>query len=125
MAICFTIAYYLWGAIDVYLLVVTDHPGIVASLFVLPEGAVAGWLVPLRSIYFSIVTMTTLGFGDMYANANNYWIAALFGHLLLGLQVLLGYALLGALVKRFAVLLQSGLIAAESKRNKKKPKRDR
>jgi hypothetical protein len=43
--------------------------------------------------------MTTLGFGDMHANCKSF-----FGHLLLTLQVILGYVLLGALVTRLAVL---------------------
>jgi hypothetical protein len=47
--------------------------------------------------------MTTLGFGDMYANAQSIW-----GHILLSLQVILGYVLLGALVTRFAVLFTAG-----------------
>jgi len=115
MATCFAIVYYIWGAVDYYLLGVTDHPGIVANLFVSQHGPVDFSLVLLRSIYFSIVTMTTLGFGDMYANANNYTLAAVCGHLLLGLQVILGYVLLGALVTRFGVLFTSGLIPGEFK----------
>jgi hypothetical protein len=47
--------------------------------------------------------MTTLGFGDMYANAHSVW-----GHILLSVQVILGYVLLGALVTRFAVLFTAG-----------------
>ncbi|NOR67208.1 MAG: hypothetical protein GQ528_07620 [Woeseiaceae bacterium] len=50
-----------------------------------------------------IVTMTTLGFGDMYGNAQSIW-----GHILLTIQVILGYVLLGALVARFAVLFTAG-----------------
>lgn len=57
----------------------------------------------LRPIYFSIVTMTTLGFGDMYARKGS-WI----GHFLLTVQVILGYVLLGAMVTRFAVLFTAG-----------------
>ncbi len=59
-------------------------------------------LIILRPIYFSVVTMTTLGFGDMFANAQSIW-----GHILLTLQVILGYVLLGALVTRLAVLFTS------------------
>ena len=51
--------------------------------------------------------MTTLGFGDMYANAHSF-VRGLFGHVLLALQVLLGYVLLAALVTRFAVLFTAG-----------------
>ena len=47
--------------------------------------------------------MTTLGFGDIYAHPTSFW-----GHLLLTLQVLLGYVLLAALVTRFAVLFTAG-----------------
>jgi hypothetical protein len=47
--------------------------------------------------------MTTLGFGDMYANKGS-----IAGHVLLILQVILGYVLLGALVTRFAVLFTAG-----------------
>jgi hypothetical protein len=115
MAVCFAIIYYIWGALDYYLLDVPGNPGIVANLFIDQYRPVIGWLVPLRSFYFSIVTMTTLGFGDMYANTNNYWFAAICGHLLLMLQVLLGYCLLGALVTRFAVLFKSGLITDKLK----------
>ena len=119
IAICFAIVYYIWGAVDYYLLGITDHPGIVANLFIDQQRPVICWLVLLRSIYFSIVTMTTLGFGDMYANAHNYWFAAACGHLLLGLQVLLGYCLLGALITRFAVLFKSGVIPGEFQEKQK------
>lgn len=124
MAICFAIIYYVWGAVDYYILGVTDsvgaglgwHPGIVANLFIDQGRPVLSWLVPLRSIYFSIVTMTTLGFGDMYANTNNYWLAAACGHLLLMLQVLLGYVMLGTLVTRIGILFTSGLIPSTLKK---------
>ncbi len=59
-------------------------------------------LIILRPIYFSVATMTTLGFGDMFANAQSIW-----GHILLTLQVILGYVLLGALITRLAVLFTS------------------
>jgi hypothetical protein len=57
--------------------------------------------LPLRAVYFSVITMTTLGFGDMHAAAGNPW-----GHLLLMVQVILGYILLGALITRFAIMFQ-------------------
>jgi hypothetical protein len=56
-----------------------------------------------HAIYFSVVTMTTLGFGDIAANPDSWW-----GQTLLMLQVLLGYVLLAALVTRFAVLFTAG-----------------
>jgi len=53
----------------------------------------------IHSLYFSVVTMTTLGFGDIAANPDSY-----FGQILLMVQVILGYVLLGALITRLAVL---------------------
>ena len=67
-----------------------------------------------RTIYLSIVTMTTLGFGDMHANCQSFW-----GHLLLTVQVILGYVLLGALVTRFGVLFTSGVVPGQFKQQKK------
>lgn len=61
------------------------------------------WPVRLvRSVYFSVVTMTTLGFGDMYAAAHS-----IPGYVLLMLHVVLGYVLLAALVTRVAILFTS------------------
>ncbi len=82
-----------------YILSVVSPPGVVNSLVEGKEGSVPGWLIPFRSIYFSIVTMTTLGFGDMHANCRSF-----LGYLLLTIQVILGYVLLGAMVTRLAVL---------------------
>lgn len=53
-----------------------------------------------RSFYFSIVTMTTLGYGDMYASTQSIW-----GYILLISQVLFGYLMLGALITRFSIML--------------------
>lgn len=55
--------------------------------------SVDGDLSFIRSVYFSVVTMTTLGFGDIYANACSW-----FSQLLLITHVLSGYVLLGALI---------------------------
>ncbi len=55
------------------------------------------------ALYFSIVTMTTLGFGDVYAAPNSA-----LGQFLLSSQVVLGYVLLGVLVTRFAMLFTAG-----------------
>jgi len=107
LALVFANIYYHWGRIA--------PPGIVRNLFVGENGvAVPWWLVPLRTLYFSIVTMTTLGFGDMYANAHSVW-----GHIMLSLQVILGYVLLGALVTRFAVLFTAGGPAGKFAEEKK------
>ena len=107
LALVFANIYYHWGRIA--------PPGIVRNLFVGENGvAVPWWLVPLRTLYFSIVTMTTLGFGDMYANAHSVW-----GHIMLSLQVILGYVLLAALVTRFAVLFTAGGPAGKFAEEKK------
>jgi hypothetical protein len=55
------------------------------------------------ALYFSVVTMTTLGFGDAYASPYST-----LGQFLLSVQVMLGYFLLGALITRFAVLFTAG-----------------
>jgi uncharacterized protein YjbI with pentapeptide repeats len=59
-------------------------------------------LRPCRAIYFSVVTMTTLGFGDMNANPDS-----IRGHIILSFQVMIGYLLLGALICRFGIYFQS------------------
>jgi hypothetical protein len=93
-AIAFAVVYWLWG--------LAAPPGIVENLFADREGKPIEWRL-VRAIYFSVVTMTTLGFGDMCANPHSVW-----GHVVLSLQVILGYVLLGALVTRFAVLFTAG-----------------
>lgn len=95
LALLFAAIYYTCG--------LASPPGIVSNLFEDAQGPVPGWLVPFRALYFSIVTMTTLGFGDMYAETGSLW-----GHLLLTVQVLLGYCLLAALVTRLAILFTAG-----------------
>ncbi|MFP4056011.1 MAG: potassium channel family protein [Candidatus Brocadiia bacterium] len=60
-----------------------------------------------HALYFSVVTMTTLGFGDVYADPRSH-----LGQFLLSFQVTLGYVLLGALVTRLAVLFTAGGPAA-------------
>jgi len=62
----------------------------------------------VRALYFSVVTMTTLGFGDMHAkvDAAHGWQAYL-SHVVLSVHVLVGYVVLGALITRFAILFQS------------------
>jgi uncharacterized protein YjbI with pentapeptide repeats len=57
----------------------------------------------VHAFYFSVVTMTTLGFGDIAANPDSWQ-----GQVLLMVQVILGHVLLGALVTRFAVLFTAG-----------------
>ena len=81
-----------------------NPPGVIDSLAIEPHQPFWHYLFLciIRPIYFSIVTMTTLGFGDMYAYSQS-----ILGHLLLTIQVLLGYILLGALITRFAILFTS------------------
>ncbi len=62
----------------------------------------AGLQGPLHAFYFSVVTMTTLGFGDIHANP-----ASGVGQVVLMCQVLLGYMLLGALICRLGVLFEA------------------
>jgi uncharacterized protein YjbI with pentapeptide repeats len=73
----------------------------------------------LRGVYFSVVTMTTLGFGDLYAKAASYW-----GHVLLMAQVILGYVLLGALITRLGILF-TGEAPAASPTSRKRKRRSR
>ena len=108
LAFAFASVYYWGGVVDFYLLGNKTNPGFVDSLFVVGDRLVPWWQVPLRSIYFSIVTMTTLGFGDMHANPFGTLIIPLIGYVLLIIQVLLGYVLLGALVTRLAFLFNAG-----------------
>ena len=98
LAILFALVYYF-------------VPGIVSKLHV--TGSRFSDLI--RACYFSIVTMTTLGFGDMYAEPGSK-----AGHILLILQVLLGYILLAALVTRFAVLFTAGGPAGSFPKKKSK-----
>lgn len=64
------------------------------------------WQTLARSLYFSIVTMTTLGFGDMHASKAIGWPGYL-GYILLSLQVIIGYIILGAIVTRLGILFTS------------------
>ncbi len=85
LAFAFAIIYRLWPSCVIVMGKVGDIRGF--------------W----HALYFSVVTMTTLGFGDVAANPDSWG-----GQTLLMLQVILGYVLLGALVTRFAVLFTAG-----------------
>ncbi len=97
LALAFAAIYGYWAY--------SSPPGIVSDLMVEPH--LPAWhyfaLLLVRPFYFSVVTMTTLGFGDMHADPQSVW-----GHILLTIQVILGYLLLGALITRFAVLFTAG-----------------
>jgi hypothetical protein len=85
LAFVFALIYWLWPKCVLVNGIVGDIKGFVHAL------------------YFSVVTMTTLGFGDIAANPDSWK-----GQGLLMLQVIFGYVLLGALVTRFAVLFTAG-----------------
>jgi len=69
----------------------------------------------LRALYFSLTIMTSLGFEKMHPLPGSEP-----GYLLVGLQSILGYVLLGALVTRLSVLFTSGGPAGEfSKRGER------
>ncbi|MCA8995005.1 MAG: pentapeptide repeat-containing protein [Planctomycetaceae bacterium] len=115
LAIAFTVLSFLFAAI--YLIPTpTWFPSwcptwnlepFVTNLEVIEQDApkedihVTGGNLLVRSLYFSVVTMTTLGFGDIHANPES-----IPGHLLLMVQVMLGYVLLGALVTRLSIMFQ-------------------
>jgi uncharacterized protein YjbI with pentapeptide repeats len=73
-------------------------------------------MAALHALYFSLVTMTTLGFGDIHARPDVWQ-----GQVLLMVQVTLGYVLLGALVTRLAVLFTEGGPATEFTRRRRTP----
>lgn len=80
------------------------------------------WHVAWRAIYFSVVTMTTLGFGDIHAaESADLW--GFLGCLFLSFQVITGYVLLGALVTRLGILFTSDAPAAKPTRGRAKVKR--
>jgi uncharacterized protein YjbI with pentapeptide repeats len=93
-----------FGLAILFALVYYFIPGLVHNLHV-TGNQVSDFI---RACYFSIVTMTTLGFGDMYAEPGSK-----ASHILLILQVLFGYILLAALVTRFAILFMAGGPAAK------------
>jgi uncharacterized protein YjbI with pentapeptide repeats len=73
--------------------------GIIAALFAVIYGFVdidyGGYETWLSPMYFSIVTMTTLGFGDALP-------ASLGGQIIVMIQVLTGYIMLGGVLSIFA-----------------------
>lgn len=66
-----------------------------------------GRVVSCCALRFSIVTTTTLGFGDMYAQPGS-----LLGHIALAIQVAVRHILLGPLITRLAFLFTAGGPAA-------------
>ncbi len=87
----------------IFAFIYNNAPDIVTGLHEVDGEPVCGSVLTARVIYFSVVTMTTLGFGDMYAAPQS-----IPGHALLTLQVLLGYLGLGAIITRLGILFQEG-----------------
>jgi len=90
--------YYHWGRIA--------PPGIIEDLFEVSKSSgeivvVPSWLVPLRTLYFSVAAM--IGFSEVSPCPDS-----ICGYILISVQAILGYVLLGALVTRFAVLFTGG-----------------
>jgi uncharacterized protein YjbI with pentapeptide repeats len=56
----------------------------------------------IKSLYFSIITMTTLGFGDMSANPQSE-----ISQIIVMFHVIIGYVILGALITRLSILFNS------------------
>lgn len=108
----FVVLAYLFGSL--YFFLEAAGYGVVEGLGVANMPWYHTWL---RGLYFSVVTMTTLGFGDLYAMKTSYW-----GHVLLMAQVILGYVLLGALVTRLGILFTSEAPAAKPTQFKLKDK---
>jgi len=104
VSVFFASIYWLIGLIDWGLVKDDSCWGCVANLFQVGDIPFSplGLHGILRTLYFSIVTMTTLGFGDVYGDPNS-----LMGYVLLSCQVIMGYVLLGILITRVSVLFMS------------------
>jgi len=109
------IASTFFGLAILFALIYYFIPGLVYNLHV-TDNQISDFI---RACYFSIVTMTTLGFGDMYAEPGSK-----ISHILLILQVLFGYILLAALVTRFAILFLAGGPAARFTKKTRKENKD-
>lgn len=102
LTIAFATIYWGTGKYDIANNIPYSKAGIIENLFqyqTADESYLPSPYPFARSVYFSVVTMTTLGFGDIHAKPGS-----ILGYTLLGLQVILGYILLGILLTRFAVL---------------------
>lgn len=74
-------------------------------------------MVFVRSLYFSIVINTGLGFGEI--NASDSSIA---GHIIISLHSLLGFILLGAFLVRIGILFQGEFPVSPTRKNNKSSK---
>lgn len=68
-----------------------------------------------RTLYFSTVTMITLGFGNMNAHADSFW-----GNTMVSFQIISGYLILAALVTRISMLFNSGGPALALRKTRRK-----
>lgn len=109
LAFGFGVLYWLFALPRIFF---PNWEGIVHDLWQGGNGWIGCIQSFIRSIYFSIVTMTTLGFGDM-ASAKSDFCASILGNIFLSVQVIMGYVLLGALVTRLGILFTSEAPAAE------------
>lgn len=106
LAVFFCLLYWAFA-------VIPGSKSIIEELRQLDGQPAYGYMQTLaRSLYFSIVTMTTLGFGDMHAAKTGGW-ASYLGYLFLSAQVILGYVILGALITRLGILFIGEAPAAE------------
>jgi len=103
-AILFSVVYFLFG-------VYGKDGGIINGLSQIhshgtnessQEEKLSVAFLSIRAMYFSIVTMTTLGFGDMHPRDSS-----VLGKITVMIQVCFGYLILAALVTRLAVLVAS------------------
>ncbi|MFC1509920.1 pentapeptide repeat-containing protein, partial [Candidatus Omnitrophota bacterium] len=89
-------------ALIIYVAGLLFPPGIIQEVFENPFEPEVTFQSLTRTIYYSVVTMTTLG---------GYMMPYPFsepGHLILMLHVLSGYVILGALITRFSILFTAG-----------------
>jgi len=83
-----------------------SDPGYIKNLYDFGKVSSEGpnrWTIFVRSNYFSVVTITTLGLGDMHAKPSSAK-----GQIFVSLQVIWGYFLLGAIITRLGILFTSG-----------------
>ena len=77
-------------------------PNILTDTNLALSGHYSIFLRLVRAVYFSIVLMTTVGFGDISANPSS-----ILGHVIVIVHVIIGYTLLGALIVRLGILFES------------------
>ena len=112
LMVTFATIYFIWGWADYYLLGIKDEPGIVKELFIAPQAQrqmsdfYYCLMIYFRSVCFSIATMFSLG--DISFVNTQFGCRWWFGHLVLIVQMVTGYMLLGALITRFAILFTAG-----------------